>query len=377
MKTKKTISLVIILLICLFFPTNGFAKKIEKKNEQKLYIDSYVKDFINSQRKIDNNINWNDRTKVFQVVSTYDLEGRLNGFIVNLTTDQKDSGFIKLEILPNNGNADITEFSYDGRYKIDGVDIKDYALSSKDKIISSGFLKYYVKCDDDILSMNKKKNLSHEIKEIKKRINAHYDLLEKQTSMKNSAISTSGKQIVYTNKYVKNLYEKKYEPVIMQEMSSGPVCAPTCGVSMLKYWNNCRGISRLYYDYSIKNTFLRLKKYMKTSEYGTYDDQACKGMCDYIKEEKRRKYLGKDYIEGFDWDWVKANIKNGNPFYMSALTKHYDGSDGKHAFLAVGYQICSNGNYIRVCDLWDKSFSHFFKTVFSNEIYALWYLRWQ
>ena len=51
-----------------------------------------------------------------------------------------------------------------------------------------------------------------------------------------------------------------------------------------------------------------------------------------------------------------------------------DSKYGNHSLLCVGYQECSDGNYLRVADGWSATMSNFY--YFKGSIDAAKYVRW-
>lgn len=110
--------------------------------------------------------------------------------------------------------------------------------------------------------------------------------------------------------------------------------------------------------------------------WGTFAYFAYDGTRDYLSDYGLHREEGSDFKtqSGFDWSWITTQINNGNALYIEKTLKDYDGRSGNHCFLGIGYEITSNGDYIRVCDEWDHSISHFIKYEWSNVDY-IWYLR--
>ncbi len=335
---------------------------------------------IDRQAAYDETSSWTDATKIETLIPTFDLEDQLNGVIINLATEGKMSGYLRVALDPSTGAWDMMEFGYDGEYLIDGHSMQEFSSSDENRLVFSGLLRAYRKEQDRLFSMDRTVDCTDEKAEIEASIQHMYrQVNESGTRLFSSRSALSKEQVVYSNKYVANLWKEGYLPVVMEDFSSEGVCAPTCGVNILKYWHECRGIDALYpaSDTTLQQTFQKLYQYMGTTETGTYSRNAYRGLLRYCKEERFTSPAGSEDHPGFDWAWVKRNVDNGNPFYMGADIKHFNGQDGSHAFFAVGYQECSDGNYIRVGTQWDTSFSHFFKTRYADDITSTWYVRWK
>ncbi len=352
-------------------------KKINK-NSLKMIISCY-KSFVESQVSNDKTASWDESTTIQKSYLTYDVNNEVNGLILDLSTKNKDSGYIRFMISPNKKEFDLVEFGYDGKYTIYGKTIDEYPILEKDKIVSAGLFDFYIKNENQLFSIDKQNNITKFMDEIKEKTDLQNKcVLESPNKISLYEEKKTLEQIVYVDKNIPNLFKKGYLPVTMSEMDWGAVCAPTCGVNILKYWKECRGVSNLYYLNSVKETFDELKKFMHTDkDSGTGQTEAFYGMKEYLKNRSKTPALGSDFYNGFEWYWFRDNINNGNLVFIAASLKPYNGKYGGHAFSGVGYQICNNGNYIRVGDQWDKSYSHFYKEVYLNYIYSMWYLRWK
>lgn len=53
---------------------------------------------------------------------------------------------------------------------------------------------------------------------------------------------------------------------------------------------------------------------------------------------------------------------------------HGDSKYGDHSILCVGYQECSDGNFLRIADGWSKTISNFY--YFKGSIKGAYYVRW-
>lgn len=56
------------------------------------------------------------------------------------------------------------------------------------------------------------------------------------------------------------------------------------------------------------------------------------------------------------------------------MLNNNDSKYGNHSLLCVGYQECSDGNYLRVADGWSATISNFY--YFKGSIDAAKYVRW-
>ena len=110
---------------------------------------------------------------------------------------------------------------------------------------------------------------------------------------------------------------------------------------------------------------------------GTTTQQGYEGIPKYCQKYSRPMPVGSSRKPYFDWNWIVEQVNNGNPMCMNALPGGYPEISEPHSFFAVGYQRTSTGNFIRVSDSSDDSFSHFYDAGrYSDNIKNVWYYRW-
>lgn len=60
---------------------------------------------------------WNGNTKPANIIKTYDIDGNVNAYIINLQTDGRKSGYILAEVYTEE-EPNISEFGFTGEYII-------------------------------------------------------------------------------------------------------------------------------------------------------------------------------------------------------------------------------------------------------------------
>ena len=78
-------------------------------------------------------------------------------------------------------------------------------------------------------------------------------------------------------------------------------------------------------------------------------------------------------MNGVTWDFIKNNIDQSFPLLVS-LDQDPQYSGENHSILRVGYQECSDGNYLRIADGWQATISNFY--YFKGNISCARYVRW-
>ena len=196
-------------------------------------------------------------------------------------------------------------------------------------------------------------------------------------------------QVVYTNKHLDGVYwdndknDFNFVPYIMSNFVNTDHCAPTAATNMMYYWGTIKPAGH----YGLWNgresarnpsnsVFCMLHAGMRT-EYngGTYINEIIPGMTAF----SRARYdhvLGSGYqqnglLSGVTWSFIKNNVDQSYPLIV---TTQNDSKYGNHALLCVGYQECSDGNYLRVADGWSATISNFY--YFKGSIDYAGYVRW-
>lgn len=72
-----------------------------------------------------------------------------------------------------------------------------------------------------------------------------------------------------------------------------------------------------------------------------------------------------------NWSFITDQIDQSIPLIV---VLHGDSKYGDHSILCVGYQECSDGNFLRIADGWSKTISNFY--YFKGSIKGAYYVRW-
>ena len=205
------------------------------------------------------------------------------------------------------------------------------------------------------------------------------ELGENPAALRAARSAGQTRQVVYEAVDVKNLWYPDFVPFTMNQFSYyDKHCTPVAGLNMLKYWQTKRGVNGLYSSYYAQS-FAQLRTEMGTTDTGgTNFRKGFDGMGSYIRKYASTKSLGDDYEVSTDWNWLTHNLSCNFPLVFNSLLAHYNGSPDGHSFLALGYQRCSDGNYVRVCTGWDTGLSHFYYWPWAyTDFNSMWYYRWE
>lgn len=344
---------------------------------------TYAQNFIKNTVFVDPNTTWTLNTKPSEIIKTYDTEGNVNAYIINLATNNSPTGYIIIEAFTA-GEPNVIEYGYNGVYYL--TDSRLFGNVKSEHMIYSGSREYFTESN----GMYYTPENHQKVKFSKKGLEQHYlnrieqenDYLLKTKSEKSQTVSQASKlnQAAKKNSTVNVNVPKlsSFIPEQMQDYSSGGVCEVAMGLNMLKYWNQCRGVSDIILNNSLRATFNSLKYNMKWSSDGVTEPNGFNGMQAYITNNNLRGAKGRDFRNQSNLSWaiIKSEINNGNVFEMGADVSIYQsGNSGYHSFLAVGYSDRGDGQFVRVVDEWDHSTSHYYRYVWSY-ISDIWYYRW-
>ncbi|MGG7059269.1 hypothetical protein ACQPUY_08220 [Clostridium nigeriense] len=146
---KKSIKyLIFILLACFIFILNPFNKKTVTMNDERL---DFVKEQITLLSDSLEESNWNDSSEIYNVIHLYDLDDNINGYIYEIRTNDRDTGFIQIDI--STGDNVVSSFSFDGNHAINSMisqseKISNHNLEKTDKIIHIGGYNYLIESKD-------------------------------------------------------------------------------------------------------------------------------------------------------------------------------------------------------------------------------------
>lgn len=349
---------------------------------------------------------WTGETEIAETVELYDFDSRVNGYLFRLKTGEKASGYVQVDAYAE--APQVVAFGYDCEAALDSMlSMQDKpAAASGDKIVYVGVYDYLQNtaekdaepayCDIEtgktVRASAAELNASYRAMRAEQKDEAAKAALitlkaENRLSAPKNSIAPYN-QIIYENVNVPNLWSpSEFVPYSAHDFPGYyNHCSPTCGMNMLKYWKERRGITNLYSSpNNYIDTFAELATRMKhinspLSNGGTSVKNAYAGMLTYCITNNLSHPTGREFqdksgtTDRFDWAWFTTKIKNGYPVYISTIG--YPETEGdSHGLLGLGYQNCSDGQWIRVADTTDHSISHFLRYTWDYE-QIMWYYRW-
>lgn len=155
---KKFITLLLCVLLTFTLHRTAFAidnEEFKTVNANKEEIIEYGKEFVSEIIATRNDTNWNDNTKMDEIIETVDTNGNLNGLIINLKTDGNNTGYLVIEAF-NNESLSISEFGYEGEYYITRDHIK--ANSIDKDIVYLGNRNFFIENGGKLYNLNEFSN---------------------------------------------------------------------------------------------------------------------------------------------------------------------------------------------------------------------------
>lgn len=395
LKSKRLGAIILACMLALSTSVPAFAAgetTIGSQIEKEIPSES-ITSVLENNAEIDPTCPWTTDTQVQEVIPTYDLDNQINGYILNLSTDATNTGYLVYDI--SSGEPVLTEFGYEGVYSIQGEEVTKKSELGKSKLIPVGINEYVLQKGNDLYTIKTNTKITDQKDEIQKVVKQkETDIADYiQSKQRASTLSTRAQEI-YSSVSVPNLFQFGYYPVTFKffegHVSGNLGCTPIAGINMLRYWTDVRGVSIFpkrmtaqdWYD-----AYDALASFMGTDKNGsTKVSTAFGNMGRFLNQYASNKPKGNDektkflYIFGtLDFEWIKTQMNNGNPMCLAADASCQEGSTAKggHTFFGVGYQLTSTGDFIRVANGWDTSFSHFIQwDAHKSHIERAWYYRW-
>ncbi len=417
-QTLFSLFLTAAMILSLLLPISAEGEKAESGNTAAAAL-SYIPEadaVLIAENIVQNRIGrddcpWTEETGIDETVQLFDFDGAVSGYLFRLATAGETAGYMQVDAYAEAPQA--VAFGYDCEAALDSMRKAQGKpeAASEDRIIALGVYDFMETDETGYTDMATGSKIdAPAAAELSAAYKAHKAEQKDETQKarlitlkaQNSLYATSGMvqpqaQIVYEHVNVPNLWGstaatnfKPYTTGDFIPYGYAKHCAPTAGITLLRYWTERRGVSNLYSKSTKQDIFKDLGKEMNYvnstgSDGGTEDWDAYIGMLSYLQKYNLNRQDACSYQDktgktpGFDWAWIKTQIKNGTPLYIG--TAGYVKSDyhiyigTSHAVVGLGYQECSDGCYIRIADGCDRSLSNFLAYTWDRES-SMWYVRW-
>lgn len=326
---------------------------------------------------------WDQTTKISNYYTTFDLEGIPNGYVFNLKTNEKESGYI--QVFDSNNTLNIISYSFQGHHfldeMIDAYEEKNNEKLTNSKIIYNGNLDFLIKeskeQDDTFYNLTTENFIKEKKPVLEKKYNAIKNSIVSDNTLSNSLSYTTGIKKYVINANNADLVEMDdFKGKVLNGEIVNNHCGPTAGTNLIKYWANRRGVSNLYYN-SDWWVFSSLCVNMNTnfSTYGTLPWNLINGLRSYSSSTRGVSYSGYD-LWGDDWsesvsfDKATYYIDVNVPFTIlidSGIIQY-------HYVSCFGYYTVDGARSLIINTGWNKNWTFQSFTSLSSQSYQ--YVRW-
>ncbi len=335
---------------------------------------------------------WNITTRIYETVPFSDPFGNVNSYLVRVITDDEIIGYLFVDAYQENPH--VQAFGYECDFMLDSIyeQNNNRKIEKSDNIIyNNGFSFFTREQTGEYKSVVSGEVLEQTEREVKKQYaerKAELIEIENEARISSRTVSPMA-QVVYTNKHLDGVYwdndknDFNFVPYTTGNFKNVNHCSPTAATNLVYYWGTIKPGG--HYGLWNGNEFARNPSVSVfcmlysaldcTYEDGTKEKNIIPGLTTFSRS-RYDHIAGSGYQEdgllsGVTWNFIKTNIDKSYPLIVGVSgDKKYK----NHSMLCVGYQECSDGNYLRVADGWSATISNFY--YFKGSIDAAKYVRW-
>lgn len=354
MKQKLfSIMITLSMLFCTTIPSSAVTPSIDSS------IESYVLEQIQTIQDTDPLCSWNDNTSISSVTTLYNLDNAPNGYILYLSTNGIQNGFIQLHYV--DGNYSLYCYAFNGLSEVDCMSEHwGYELSNAN-IYFLGSLKYLILTTEGYLDLasNSVVNLN---------MTTLQNLEESYETQIQYALSSSDTLALASESHSIIPYgsEDDYVWPITSDFSNLTItyngqtqavsghCGPTAATGIIGYLDHIGQITIPSGDSTndtFKNLYIALNtnniRFTSTTPVGTAWNQVDVGIrwyastygCDVYADQSSTNSLSS----------MKSNLEDG--YLLQVGVQDFAGTSGGHSIAVTGYS--SNNLYIQ--NGWNRS----------------------
>lgn len=381
---KKIIkSLSFILLVCFVFISIPINAKALTTNDEML---NFAKEQIILLSDSLEESNWDDSSEIYNVITLYDLDDNVNGYIYEIRTNGSDAGFIQIDI--STGEKVVSSFSLEGNHALNSMieqseKIENYNLKDISKIIHLGGYNYFVESKDakqkdgNLLDLSTDEKITESLDKLRDEYNEQIELRKNyninklnndtREAVKKYVPNATNSILVEMNDF--NGLSVSVPPYVTWVARDGH-CSPTVGTNIIKYWAKRRGVSNLYYSsdsWVFRSLVVNMKTYINNS---TTTEEMYNGLWNYGASTRGVTPTGGDIKNRPSYAACKTTIDSGVPFILN-LSRYQSG--GGHSVATFGYYEYGS-NYLIINNGWNKvwTFELYNNLAIDNYVYSRW-----
>lgn len=341
MKVRSRLN--VVLLICIIvllvsLPLTAYSIYEDPYNNLLENDKQVVSDFVELWIK---DMYHNDGTKVDKISQVLDENENVTGYIIDFSKNNEDNGYIVLD----RSQPDV---------------VKDFSLTSKsiyDNLTDNANKKIYTKSklffDGTDFYLKIKSGKEWGLMDLANNITNLTSWKNDTSNTQKAASDLSVNNFILNKSSIPNGSEKtisraeNYIPVTMNEFDSNNHCGPTTVLNLIKLAEH-RGQGAMCNKNNNSQLFGMICGAMNFNpDKGATNSQIYKALKSVVKHLNTKVVIDEYWFDL--WSDFKRDIDAGKSIYFGINTK----KDG-HAMIAVGYRTCSNANYLRVIDNWNR-----------------------
>lgn len=385
---KKSVKKFLTLLLCfsVLFTLMNLSVLADSFEEQ-IVPQMYAKDQIEEIAATPDELNrWNANTKIEDEIILYDIHDNPNGYVYTLSTDGAETGFIQFDYL--DGVYQLHSYAFSGQNEVIYLRerwSKENNAPVPGKIYYLGSMAYAVKVEDhfvdlissDVVTLSEAELAEEYAKQVKRRL-----------TPQSRAAANGSKNVVNYNKFTPVTMDDFQGRVVKDGHASTVMdhCTPTAGTNVMKYYDLCRGQTKLFID--DWSTFSRMYLAMDTNSVtspskirsGTYWDithsDGYSGLLNYANQrgapssDTYRYALGA--VTGIKMSSITEQIDKNHPVMISVqgFPGAAGGGSSYHSVVVFGY----DNDKILVNNGWTTDFIYYnYNSLAVHEYYYIGY----
>lgn len=385
MKTTKKI-LSVLLIICISFSFCSIS--VSALAETIPNFEKFTDYWIETQ--------YNEKATVNEIIPIIDGEDKTIGYSISFINNDKPCGYVILDISDNYDSNPIIEYSLEGNDPYTAMSNKvnkDFSnigakVTKTKKLRTETFYNYGVevstthgkkvyssseglisKSSYDEKAEKRTEEYNKTKKEFYQKNNQDEIYVKASTNFYDAWLNTAPGTAKTTKTITKagsfkslNMYDmpsysgSSYTAGYYDEYN----CGPTTLTIIMKYWDECRGMSNLLKSNSIPTTYKRISKLCGyTPTEGTSTSKLTSTIKTYAKEQGYTATVNSYLLD--TWSNFKNDLDK-NKTILLAVQGKLDGVLVGHGAVVLGYRINTDGSkYLRVADCWSTSTNRYIK----------------
>lgn len=369
MKKINVLVLIVVLVLGMATDVSAATKGTNSYNSEYITIDECMRagsKWIAA--------NYSENTTISGVIPINDLDGTLNGYCINFSTDGKAAGYLVINAL-RYSDSYIREFAFDGNGIYDQLVINSPEKGKTEHVLyMTNPFEYAIKYQNGngVRYYNSDTSVLSEQDEISAFEGVPFD---NDVYLPAARTMDSGRQEYYTaffdssdlTSYTSNNNKTitgalSFTPYRMSDLCTGKNkgnCGPTAVTNICVYYRS-RGKTNIFKNNSLSDTYdaiVTAVGFDINGEEGIYYTDAKGGLVTYV--ESRSYNITLDSYLLNRWSSFKSDFDANRPNLISVegyKLKNGSWEKAGHLVVGVGYRIMNDGEcYVRVYDGWNAT----------------------